>query len=215
MQKLKALILLFGVSLSLLSVQAAASYVSDGSDGAFAPASDMTLSPDEDGIFHYSTIDILDPVLVTIDPQDWTDDIYLLATGNINLSGLLNFADTTMHLHTPGSINLSGQMYGSGTLNLHAGEVHLTDNPNGSADQHYTGGVSLIVIADGEYDPASTSGVVITSTSFDFQIPELEFVPPDSGVTITFEPPNLATPLPGALWVFVPALGLLARFRKR
>lgn len=207
-KSLLAALLLGGLSQPSLAL------LSDGSDGAFNPTGATTLVADADGVFNFTQVDIPDPVLVSVLAGDWGGDVQLLASGDIRLDGYLDFGALNLHLVTPGSIRLSGGIYGSGSLYLEAGLIELTDNPNGGPDLLLENGGSLVLTADGEL---GTGGSVTTSLVDPGIVFELWVEDPNqgggsAGLTFTFNP--ITTPLPPALFLLPGALLLVPRRRQ-
>ncbi len=64
--------------------------VSDGSEGAFAPTSHVTVPLPADGILNYTTIDIPAGVTVTFTKNANNTSAILLATGHVNIQGSIN-----------------------------------------------------------------------------------------------------------------------------
>jgi len=78
--------------LALVVPAVSAAWLSDGSDGAFNPTGSMTLDLPEDGIFNYTTINIPSNVTVKFRKNSLDTPVYLLATGNVNISGVIDIS---------------------------------------------------------------------------------------------------------------------------
>ena len=63
---------------------------SDGSDGAFAPTADTSLTMNESGIFNFTTVDIPAGVTVTLDKNAGNTPLVILASGDVNILGTLS-----------------------------------------------------------------------------------------------------------------------------
>lgn len=204
--------------------------LSDGLYGAFAPSSSVILAPDQDGIFNFTTVDIAEPVLVSFDRSSWESDIYLLATGDINIFGALDTGPGRLHMYTPGAVTIDGKIYGD-TIFLSAEEFHAINNPNGSPDEHLYGGIYTTIQPDGMLELSAGNTVAGTSSSFlsgaigfqDYsgvilstQVAELNY----SSSFILQSPSGgiFPTPLPPAIWLLLSAIavtGLFGRNKNR
>jgi hypothetical protein len=84
---------LFGSLILALAVPAAsAAWLSDGSDGAFNPTGSVTLDLPEDGIFNFTSINIPSNVTVKFRKNSLDTPVYLLATGAVNVSGVIDIS---------------------------------------------------------------------------------------------------------------------------
>lgn len=84
---------LFGsLYLAMAVPTVSAAWLSDGSDGAFSPTGSVTLDLPEDGIFNYTTINIPSNVTVKFRKNSLDTPVYLLATGNVNISGVIDIS---------------------------------------------------------------------------------------------------------------------------
>lgn len=78
--------------LALAVPAASAAWLSDGSDGAFNPTGSVTLDLPEDGIFNFTTINIPSNVTVKFRKNSLDTPVYLLATGAVNISGVIDIS---------------------------------------------------------------------------------------------------------------------------
>ena len=62
---------------------------SNGSDGAFAPTSNVTVQLDDDGVFHYTTINIPAGVTVRFTRNARNTPVVMLAQGNVTINGAI------------------------------------------------------------------------------------------------------------------------------
>lgn len=69
---------------------ASAAWISDGSDGAFNPMASMTLDLPDDGVFNFTSINIPSNVTVKFRENTLNTPVYLLATGTVNISGVID-----------------------------------------------------------------------------------------------------------------------------
>ena len=63
---------------------------SSGALGAFAPTESVVVDLPEDGVLHYTTIDIPEGVTVTFNRNDANTPVYMLATGDVTIGGLVS-----------------------------------------------------------------------------------------------------------------------------
>ncbi|HEC17486.1 MAG TPA: hypothetical protein ENI99_13075 [Sedimenticola sp.] len=207
--------LLFACAILTTQSFAAPLMLSNGMDGAFAPDGSIRLTPDADGVFNFTTIDIPEPVLVSFDRSSWDRDIYLLATGDISILGALDTGPGQLHLYTPGTVTLGGKVYGD-TLFFRGEEFHYINNPNGRPDMHHYGGVSISIQPDGELDSSLgsvisgidagtlTAGVEVTA----YQFEALPLAPSIHQEGFLTGGHMLPTPLPPAIWLLLSALAV-------
>ncbi len=203
---------------------------SNGLDGAFAPDSSMLVTPDDNGIFHFTTIDIAEQVLISFDRSSWEGEIYLLATGDINIYGALNTGSGPLHLYTPGVVTLGGKVYGQ-TITLAGEQIHYINNPNGNPDMHLFGGAYTTIQPDGELEFSIpnplleidarnlTAGVTITAGVFgsmdarDLTGGVIDRMDTAAPLEISYSEPLgavlLQTPLPPAIWLLLSAITVI------
>jgi hypothetical protein len=86
---MKRLFLLATISLLLLTGNALATFESGstGADGAFSPTANTVLQLPPDGVFNYTTVNIPSGVTVTFQKNANNTPVYMLATGNVTISG--------------------------------------------------------------------------------------------------------------------------------
>ncbi len=85
-------VLLGSLYLAMAVPTASAAWLSDGSDGAFSPTGSVTLDLPEDGIFNFTTIDIPSNVTVKFNKNSLDTPVYLLATGTVTISGVIDIS---------------------------------------------------------------------------------------------------------------------------
>ena len=210
-------------TLPVSQTNAATIMLSNGLDGAFAPSASIQLTPDGDGVFNFTTIDIAEQVLISFDRGAWESGIYLLATGDVNIYGALNTGPGPLHIQTPGVVTLGGKIYGQ-TITLAGKEVHYINNPNGNPDLHLFGGAYTTIQPDGELEFSMpvplleidardlTAGVIMTAGVIGQTDTAAFEVPLEARY---FEPPGtmlLQTPLPPAVWLLLSAIAVAAGF---
>ncbi len=164
----------------------------------------------------YPTVDIAGSVIVSVDHSSWADDVYILAIGDINIHGALDTGAGSVHLYTPGIVTLDGKIYGE-NIYVDSGEFHYLNNPNGNPDQHYYGGGTVTIVADGELEYPTggmledtsthqlTAGAIITSVG----LGPVTTIPLES-LSLSFPQQYLifATPIPPTIWLLISAIGL-------
>ncbi len=204
-------------TLPISQTNAATIMLSNGLDGAFAPSASIQLTPDGDGTFNFTTIDIAEQVLISFDRSAWESGIYLLATGDVNIYGALNTGPGPLHIQTPGVVTLGGKIYGQ-TITLAGEEVHYINNPNGNPDLHLFGGVYATIQPDGELEfsmPDPLLGIDARDLTGGF-FGQMDTAPSEVPLEARyFEPPGtmlLQTPLPPAVWLLLSAIAVAAGF---
>ncbi len=221
---MKSIASLFFASIFLTALpisQAHALLQSNGLNGAYAPSSSAQLTPDEDGMFHFTTIDIAEQILLSFDRSSWESEIYLLATGDINIYGALDTGPGQLHMYTPGVVTIGGKVYGD-TITIAGEEVHYINNPNGNPDTHLYGGVYTTIQPDGELEFSLS---LLESPIIEIDATNLSagLVTTSAGLVMTMynsyeplttiyylEPPGvmLQTPLPPAIWMLLSAIAV-------
>jgi hypothetical protein len=194
--------------------------VSDGSLGPFAPQSSLSLVPVADGAFRFTTIDIPEQVLVSVDRSTYVGTVYLLATGDITIRGALDAGPGDLVVETPGTIYISGKTYG-GNFTFGYGAFDRVNNPGGYPDEHYMGPGGHVMINDGalvlplgqtvEQTGAwtLTGGVIMTQQS-PLPLIVLETSQVEAVLTGTS-----SVPVPPALGLFAAGLGALGAAVRR
>ena len=94
----------------------------DGSDGAFAPSGNVTLTLPDDGVFNFTTIDVPAGVTVRFSPNAANTPAFLLATGDVHIDGTL----AVSQWRTSNAPGLGGFAGGAGGL---GDETCVTTNP--------------------------------------------------------------------------------------
>lgn len=135
-----------------LSSAAANAYTSTGADGAFQPTVSVALDPAQQ-TFNFTDIFIPGGVTVSFGGLTSTQQILLLATGNIGIAGTLDAGANSLWIETPGSIFLTG------SLNTQGGNLTLVSG--GVID--VTGTMSA---PGGAIALNSTSGATIASSGY-------------------------------------------------
>lgn len=113
--------LVLGMAIGLSGVAAHATLMSTGVDGPFQPAASVVLDPTRQ-VFNFT--DIFIPTGVTVSFGGWssTQPVELLATGNIDIAGVLDAGTNSLMIETPGTIRLTGMLTTQGgTLTLASG----------------------------------------------------------------------------------------------
>lgn len=104
-------------------------YTSSGIDGQFNPTSSVVLDPSKQ-VFNFTSIFIPNGVTVSFSGLS-NQPIELLATGNINIAGILDVGSNSLWIETPGTFSLTGSLNsGSGSLSLTAGVLNLAGSVN-------------------------------------------------------------------------------------
>lgn len=75
---------------------------STGALGAFNPTVNITVDLPEDGILNYTTINIPTGVTVTFTKNTTNTPVYMLATGNVTITGTISVTATAANTITPG-----------------------------------------------------------------------------------------------------------------
>lgn len=157
----------------LLPIGNAYALDSNGEDGALFIQDEVTLSVIDGQIFNFTTIDIASGGILNLRNTQPNSSFSMLATGNVNIAGLLNvFTNTT--IQAGGNINVSGSVDIKNQSSL-----SLT-----SSDITYSG--SFFV--DGVTVPTSNSSKITIGSTFPVKQPIVSNVP---------EPSSFALLLPG------------------
>lgn len=82
---------------------------STGTDGAFAPISDITVQLPENGIFNFTTVNIPAGVTVKFQRNVTNTPVYILATGDVNIAGTI---DVSGESGMNGNTGSTGPIYG-------------------------------------------------------------------------------------------------------
>jgi hypothetical protein len=110
---------------SLIFPVAAHAYVSDGSDGAFLPTASIVLDATQT-VYNFSDFEIPLGVSVSFSGVALTQPILLLATGNINIAGMIDGGGNSLWIETPRDFVLSGTLANFANLTLTASSATLT-----------------------------------------------------------------------------------------
>ena len=87
---------------------------SSGADGAFTPAADVQIDVPADGILHYTTINIASGVTVTFRRNASNTPVFLLATGDVTIEGVLDVSGTSGTQDATGDFLALGGLGGPG-----------------------------------------------------------------------------------------------------
>lgn len=207
-----------------------------GSDGVYAPASSSSLLPDDDGRFDFSAITVGSGVTVTADPAAYPNGLYMLASGDVDISGTLDALGVDLTIVTGGTFHLHpAGMTRAKTFRLVASEVVIDGALNA------TQGWGILILAapaagqDGRGDPGAplsrpAGGSVLLSSA---NIPSLSLLSqiPTNDATIgpvTFgnaiapllgpQMPIVApmpVPLPASVGLLMPLLAAFGLRRRR
>lgn len=104
--------------LSLLMTAQAFAFTSGstGALGAFNPTSHTTVQLPPDGILNYTTINIPAGVSVSFAKNATNTPVYMLATGNVTIAGIVNVSGSAANIMTPGKGGPGGFDGGIGAL---------------------------------------------------------------------------------------------------
>jgi|Deesub1362B_J571_1020462.scaffolds.fasta_scaffold00175_2 hypothetical protein len=94
---------------------------STGADGPFSPTEDTVLQVPEDGIFNFTTINIPAGVTVTFKKNSRNTPVYILATGDVIIEGVISVDGTDAVNQFPGEGGPGGFDGGAGGPTLTAG----------------------------------------------------------------------------------------------
>ena len=131
--------------------------LSDGSDGAFFINDAYTLNATNNQIFNFTTFDVLSSGILNFSGLLPTDTVTFLATGDINIGGILNI-NSNIIFETLGNIYITGSVFaplrnttfsaGSGmnpTTTINAAGVLTTSSASGD---FVIGGNGSIIVTD-------------------------------------------------------------------
>lgn len=106
----------FAVLVLLLTGATAHAFTSGstGADGAFSPAANVEVQLPENGILNYTTVNIPAGVTVTFRKNSANTPIYILATGDVSISGTISVNGTDAINITPGKGGPGGFDGGTG-----------------------------------------------------------------------------------------------------
>ena len=104
MRKMTALLASFLLTFGAVASEAANNFVSGstGADGAFNPTVNTVVNLPASGVMNYTTINIPSNITVTFTPNALNTPVYLLATGNVTISGTVNVNGGNATTTTPG-----------------------------------------------------------------------------------------------------------------
>jgi hypothetical protein len=161
--------------LIVLAPVTASAYTSTGADGLFQPTTSVVLNNSTQSIFNFTDIYIPSGVTLSFSDLASTQPIELLATGNIDIAGSLNFGTSNFWIETPGSISISGSINSTGgNLSLVANTVNLSgvlNLPNsvlnigtngGNSSLTNSGASGAICLSSGTSNNCSSSNGSIT-----------------------------------------------------
>lgn len=210
----RSLALLAFLSPAVVNASAAAS-VYDGSDGAFAPTASMRLIPDTDNIFSFTSFDIPDGVVVSVDRAGRLEPLSIYVQGDVAIHGAFDVGRGGLSFNSLGTVTIAGKVYGD-PFTVSGTEFHWVNNPNGRPDGHWYGSFSTTIFPDGLF-PAVTpiEGLVAGSLEygFEFSVDANQFLPwgglADSNYALA------PVPLPGTMVLLGSACLGLAGVRRR
>jgi hypothetical protein len=136
--------LVLGMALSLSGAAAHATLMSTGADGSFQPATSVVLDPTRQ-IFNFTDIFIPVGVTVSFGGLSSSQPVELLATGNIDIAGVLDAGTNSLLIETPGTIGLSGSLLTLGeTLTLVGGAIDISAGSIINIEG-YSGGIPSVI----------------------------------------------------------------------
>lgn len=100
LRQIAPIILIFCVALPQATAQFSAG--SDGSDGPLIVNASINLPLDEDGIFHFTTVDIAAGATLSFTPNDANAPVVILSSGDINISGTIDVSGRPGNSRTGG-----------------------------------------------------------------------------------------------------------------
>lgn len=104
MKRLAALAIFVLVSFAFLIAGTAFAFDSGstGADGAFSPTASTEVQLPENGILNYTTVNIPSGVTVTFKKNTSNTPVYMLATGDVTIAGIISVSGTSGNVLTPG-----------------------------------------------------------------------------------------------------------------
>ncbi len=123
MRKFLFFVTLLTLLLGHVSVEAAFNSGSTGADGAFNPPANTAIQVPANGILNYTTVNIPTGVTVTFIMNTANTPVYLLATGDVTISGTISINGVSGNQIYPGKGGPGGFDGGlGGTLNVDGGK---------------------------------------------------------------------------------------------
>lgn len=119
------LLLALVLQAGLIGPVAAATLLSNGSDGIFAPDVPTILIVGADGTFNFSTFTLAAGRTVAFDPAGYIGTVNLLAQEDVAISGTLDASNVTLLISTPARITVNGEIVPGPSLTLSAGSMEL------------------------------------------------------------------------------------------
>jgi hypothetical protein len=104
--------------------------ISSGADGIFQPATSVVLDSTQ-LILNFSSIYIPTGVTVSFSDQLSPQTYTFLATGDVDIAGVMDLGINSLRIETPESISISGNFLAtSGSLSLFANSINLSGSLN-------------------------------------------------------------------------------------
>ena len=199
---------------------------SDGSEGAFNASTNMIVGLPSDGIFNFTTITIDDGVIVNFNRNTANTPVYFLATGEVNIDGIINISALGA-IGGPGGGNagedlgsIGGVPGGGDSLTFHGGSGGTTGGGGGALWLSTFNNITIggCIVANGATEGGS-GGAISLLTDSSITIGETGFLQANgmaggNGGFISLEGNDVAllesarietavVPIPGAIWLFV------------
>jgi hypothetical protein len=149
-------------TLILGGLNSAYALTSTGADGAFSLNNSLTLNASNNQTFNYTTFDLQSGGILDFSGLTRSDSIFILATGDIYLNGILNLY-SNLTFETTGNVFVNGTVeIGSSTFQLSATTINFGSssilNANGGGSINFVSGNS----ADNNQNPPGYGDVCIS-----------------------------------------------------
>jgi len=115
---------MFAIAMAILIPSTADAYTSNGSDGQFQPMVSGVLDSTQ-SVFNFTNIVIPNGVTVSFGGIAAGQPIEILATGNIDIAGILDGGGNSLWIQTPEAIAFSGTLDGS-NLTVDASSINIS-----------------------------------------------------------------------------------------